>query len=67
MHDTPSHKLISWKAVRPMVGNLSRTTWWRLQRAGSAPRPITLSPGRVAWLEADINAWIDARRAATTR
>lgn len=57
-----SKKLLAWKTVRPMVGNLGRTTWWRLIRAGQAPRPIRISPGRVAWLESEILEWIDGRR-----
>jgi predicted DNA-binding transcriptional regulator AlpA len=55
-------KLLCWRTVRSMVGNLGRTTWWRLIRAGDAPAPIRISPGRVAWLEADILDWIAARR-----
>ncbi|RAK61942.1 helix-turn-helix transcriptional regulator [Phenylobacterium kunshanense] len=46
-----------------MIGNLGRTTWWRMMRSGSAPRPIRISPGRVAWLEADILDWIAERQA----
>lgn len=55
-------KLLSWRTVRTMIGNLGRTTWWRLVRAGDAPRPIKISPGRVAWLETDILEWIAERQ-----
>lgn len=65
MNISTNKKLIGWKTVRPMVGNLGRTTWWRLVRAESAPRPIRVSPGRVAWLESDINDWIDLKRNAS--
>jgi prophage regulatory protein len=45
---------------------LERTTWsdttlWRRVRAGDFPRPIRISPGRVAWRESDVEAWIKAR------
>lgn len=55
-------KLLSWRTVHMMTGNLGRTTWWRLVRAGDAPRPIKISPGRVAWLETDILEWIAERQ-----
>ncbi|MGH6910633.1 MAG: helix-turn-helix transcriptional regulator [Phenylobacterium sp.] len=58
-------KLISWKTVRPMVGNLGRATWWRLIRANKAPRPIRISPGRIAGLESEVDNWIDVQRDAT--
>ena len=57
-----AQKLLAWKTVRPMVGNLGRTTWWRLVRAEEAPRPIRISPGRVAWVESDILDWIAAKQ-----
>ncbi|MEW5683798.1 MAG: AlpA family phage regulatory protein [Pseudomonadota bacterium] len=53
--------LISWKALRPKIGNMGRTTWWRLIRAGEAPAPIRISPGRVAWRWSDIAEWMESR------
>jgi len=41
--------------------SLSRTTLWRMVRAGKFPKPISISPGRVAWSEAEVNAWMVAR------
>jgi prophage regulatory protein len=41
--------------------SLSRVTIWRLQKAGRFPPAARISPGRKAWLEADINSWIAAR------
>jgi prophage regulatory protein len=41
--------------------SLSRTTLWRMVRAGEFPKPIAVSPGRVAWSEAEVNAWMAAR------
>ncbi|MBP6879253.1 MAG: AlpA family phage regulatory protein [Phenylobacterium sp.] len=55
-------QLLSWRKLQPMI-SVSRTTWWRLIRAGKAPRPIQVSPGRVAWLESDVIAWLEVRRA----
>lgn len=41
--------------------SLSRTTLWRMVRAGTFPRPIPLSPGRVAWSEAEVSQWMAER------
>ncbi|MFN3559241.1 MAG: helix-turn-helix transcriptional regulator [Brevundimonas sp.] len=54
-------RLIPWSRVRDLTG-LSRTTVWRLQRTGAFPSPLTLSPGRVGWLDSEVAAWTQARR-----
>jgi prophage regulatory protein len=40
---------------------LSRTSLWRLQRAGDFPPSRRLSPGTVGWLESEVEAWIASR------
>ena len=45
------------------VTSLSRTTRWRLERRGQFPKRVRLSPGRVGWRQADIEAWISSRAA----
>lgn len=49
-------RLLSWPEVRERVA-ISRTTAWRLQRAGSFPLPVMISAGRVGWREEEITAW----------
>ena len=44
---------------------VSRSTWYNLIREGKAPAPINLGGSAVAWIEAEITAWIDSRIAAT--
>lgn len=44
---------------------LSAPTIWRKYRAGSFPRPISISAGRVAWRESDIREWIASLTAST--
>lgn len=39
--------------------SLSRTTRWRLQRNGLFPKAKSISPGRVAYLESEILAWVN--------
>jgi len=45
------------------VTSLSRTTRWRMERRGEFPKRVRLSPGRVGWHQADIEAWISSRAA----
>ncbi|MBL8770539.1 MAG: AlpA family phage regulatory protein [Phenylobacterium sp.] len=58
--DAPSGRYLRWKEVERSAG-ISRTTAWRLQRAGDFPRPYVISPGRVGYLEAEVEAWRRSR------
>ena len=42
---------------------LSRTTIWGLERQGDFPRRIRIGPNRVAWVEIEVEAWINDRLA----
>lgn len=46
------------------VTTLSSATIYREIKAGRFPPPVIASPGRVAWLEADVIAWINIRRSS---
>ena len=54
----PLLRLIDWSELRRRIP-LSRSTVWRLIRKGRFPAPLKISPGRVAWREDDIQAWMD--------
>lgn len=41
---------------------LSRASIWRRVRDGTFPKPVTLGYNRIAWVESDIDAWIEAQR-----
>lgn len=56
----PEDRLLGWRRVKDITG-LSRTTAWRLQRAGSFPAPVRISVNRVAWRESELMAWAAAR------
>jgi len=43
---------------------LSDVTIWRLEKAGQFPKRRQLSPGRVAWLASEVDAWIESRKEA---
>ena len=40
------------------ITGLSRTTRWRLERAGLFPKRRQISPGLIAWLESEIQEWL---------
>jgi predicted DNA-binding transcriptional regulator AlpA len=46
---------------RRQVTGLSRTTWWRLERQGVAPKRRQLSANSTGWLLSEITAWMQSR------
>lgn len=42
------------------VTGLSRTTIWRLERAGNFPRRLRLSANSVGWSSEEVAAWLEA-------
>jgi predicted DNA-binding transcriptional regulator AlpA len=56
-------RFLSWRTVRDIAG-ISRSTAWRLEKAGAFPSPIPISPGRVGWRASELEAWMASRRAA---
>lgn len=55
-----SQRLLRLPVVAARVG-LSATTIWRQRRAGRFPEPVRISPGCIAWHEADIEEWTASR------
>ncbi len=53
-------KLLNLRQVVELVG-LSRTTIWRLERAGQFPRRRQVSTKAVRWNQAEIEDWISSR------
>ena len=47
--------------LKATVG-LSRSTVWRLEHLGEFPRRRQISPGTVAWLREEVEAWIQQRK-----
>jgi prophage regulatory protein len=56
----PEVRLVSPREAARLT-SLSKSTLWRLSRAGSFPRAISLSPGRIAWRLSDVENWIATR------
>lgn len=44
-----------------LITGLSRSTRWRLERAGQFPKKRQLSPNAIGWLESEIRAWMAER------
>jgi prophage regulatory protein len=47
----------------PQKTGLSRTTCWRLERAGDFPKRIRLSAGAVGYRRAEVEQWLADRQA----
>lgn len=58
----PEDRLLTWNRVKPIAG-ISRTTAWRMQKAGDFPAPVPISPHRVGWWESELTAWKLSRKA----
>jgi len=57
-------KFIRLRQVEERTG-LSDTTIWRYERTGNFPARRRLGPNAVAWVEDEVDAWIESRRAVT--
>ena len=55
-----NNRFLSKQEVLDMAG-LSHVTQWRMEKRGEFPQRRQISPGRVAWLESEILAWMESR------
>jgi len=58
------YSILRRKQVQNRTG-LSRSTIYERVKAGTFPRPISLGPRTVGWLEAEIDHWLSERIAAS--
>lgn len=58
--------MLKRKDVVELTG-LCYTTIYNLEKQGGFPRRRQLSPGRVAWVRAEVVAWIDSRSAVVSQ
>ena len=42
--------------------HISETTLWRWVKAGIFPKPLRIGPNTVGFLDADVRAWLDAKK-----
>ena len=55
-----SERILRRPEVEARTG-LSRSTIYDWMRTGKFPRPVALGARLVAWREADVQAWLEAR------
>jgi len=53
----PSEIYYREKQVLTLFAPVSRSTWWRWIREGSAPAPVHMGPRIVAWRKSDLELW----------
>lgn len=63
-HNAPI-RMLRLAQVATMTG-LSKAKVYALQSRGDFPQRVQLTAGRVAWVEAEVQAWLAARIAANT-
>lgn len=59
---TPPRRLLRATEVYSRTA-LSRASIWRMVKAATFPKPVTLGYNRIAWLESDVDAWIERQLA----
>jgi prophage regulatory protein len=56
-----SQTLVPFDALRAKGIALSKTQIWRLERAGQFPKRVSVSASRYAFVEAEVDQWIESR------
>jgi prophage regulatory protein len=59
--------LLDYAALQDRGIRYSNSHLWRLWTDGKFPKPVKLSTGRNAWLQSDIDAWLEFRVAERNR
>ena len=59
-----SQTLLSYEQLKEKGITLSKMQLWRNERDGKFPRRVTVSAQRIAWVESEIDEFIEARIAA---
>jgi len=59
---TKRERIIRKPELLAMLG-LSDPTVWRKEKRGEFPKRLRLGAGAVGWLESEVNAWLEERKA----
>ena len=62
-NQTAAQRLIRRKEVQAKTG-LGASSIYAMMKQGKFPKAITLSERRVAWIESDVDQWINERIAS---
>lgn len=60
----PPNAILRRKQVQVRTG-LSRSTIYERMKTGAFPKPVSLGPRAVGWIEAEIDRWLSERIAAS--
>jgi prophage regulatory protein len=64
-NNTTVEKFLMLPQVRAIVP-YSASHIWRLERSGQFPQRVRLGGNRVAWLQSEVNSWVESKLAART-
>jgi len=53
-------RLLSIREVQEKIGGKGRSWIYAQIKKGAFPKQVSLGPGSVAWIEAEVDAWIEA-------
>lgn len=56
----PGAALVRLPQIIGKIAPVSRSTWWRMVKAGEAPSPVKLSRRVSAWRVAELREWLAA-------
>ena len=56
-----AQRLIPYEALKAKCIPYSKPHLWRLEKADRFPKRVPIGAGRYAYIEAEVDAWIDAR------
>jgi prophage regulatory protein len=56
-----AQRLIPYEALRSKGISYSKVQLWRLERAGKFPRRVPIGAGRHAWVESELDNFIDQK------
>lgn len=59
-------RAIKVSSVADLTGDSVSTVWRRTREDPTFPKPFKLSPQSTVWNQADILAWIEAKRASSS-
>lgn len=54
-------QIVSFKDLKKLIGNKSRTTIWRWEKTNQFPKRISYGPNSVGWNLTEIEDWIKAK------
>lgn len=54
-------RLLNFRQLQQIGISYSREHLWRMERQGSFPRRVRLSPAKIAWIESEVLDWLHAR------